>query len=47
VGGVLANEHLSREFKQKLLWENPARFYNLKLEIAAEKTPRAVSAIRA
>ena len=27
VGGVLANTYLSRAFKQKLLWENPARFY--------------------
>ncbi len=46
VGGVLANEHLSREFKHKLLWENPARFYDLTLKSPAEKTPGTASAVQ-
>jgi hypothetical protein len=46
VGGVLANEHLSRAFKQKLLWGNPARFYNLPLESPADQTPRTAAALR-
>jgi predicted TIM-barrel fold metal-dependent hydrolase len=46
VGGVLANEHLSRAFKQKVLWESPARFYDLQLECSAAQTPRAASAVR-
>jgi hypothetical protein len=46
VGGVLANAHLSRTFKQKILWENPVRFYNLQLERSAAQTPRAASAVQ-
>ena len=46
VGGVLANAHLSRAFKQKILWENPARFYNLPLESPADKTPGTAAALR-
>ena len=46
VGGVLANAHLSRAFKQKILWENPARFYHLPLESWADTTPRTAVALR-
>jgi uncharacterized protein len=30
--GVVENEHISRELKQKVLWDNPARFYQLSPE---------------
>jgi len=46
VGGVLANAHLSRAFKQKILWENPARFYNLPLESPVDRTPGTAAALR-
>jgi len=30
VGPIVDDEHLSPEFRRKVLWDNPARFYNLK-----------------
>lgn len=38
--GVIENGHLSREFKEKILWHNPARFYGLAVhELAGASTP--------
>ena len=46
VGGVLENPHLSREFKHKILWENPARFYRLDVPQAAAAAPPELAGAR-
>jgi uncharacterized protein len=31
VGGVLENDHISLDFKRRILWDNPARFYGVRV----------------
>ncbi len=30
VGGLFENKHVSQEFRRKILWDNPDRFYRFK-----------------